>query len=205
MLDKAVFELVGAYRCVCVEVTAHVLYLQFQLLLRALLGSLWPTLASRTIPLPSTVCSYLESKVLQEVCGSVGPVRLRPASSIDPDTDGGSLGPRRMLGSDLRRRVNYYSRSSQRVLHTVKPFFSVVDSVLEPYVTGVARPLVKGEAFRALTALMAALLRRLWCRFNASRREAIAFARVVVGERRDGGWAVMGWRRYWELQLAWLE
>jgi hypothetical protein len=38
-----------------------------------------------------------------------------------------------------------------------------------------------------LTALMAALERRLCCRFNASRREAIAFARCRVGERRDGG------------------
>lgn len=50
---------------------------------------------------------------------------------------------------------------------------------------------------------MAALLRRLCCRFNASRREAIVFARDLVGERRDGGMGVMGWMRYLELQLAW--
>jgi hypothetical protein len=69
----------------------------------------------------------------------------------------------------------------------VKPFLRVVDSVREPYVTGVARPLVNGDEFFALTALIAALLRRLCCRFNASRREAIAFARCLFGERRDGG------------------
>jgi hypothetical protein len=63
----------------------------------------------------------------------------------------------------------------------------VVDSVRAPWVTGVARPLVKGDRFLALTALMAALLRRLCCKFNASRLEAIAFAGGEIG-----GWAVDG-------------
>jgi hypothetical protein len=74
----------------------------------------------------------------------------------------------------------------------VKPLLRVVDSVLEPYETGVASPLVKGDRFLVLTALMAFLARRLWCRFNASRRDAIALARCGIGERRDGGCAVMG-------------
>lgn len=45
--------------------------------------------------------TYLEGKVLQEMCGSIGPVRLCAASSIDPYTDGRRLGPRGVLGSDL--------------------------------------------------------------------------------------------------------
>jgi hypothetical protein len=64
----------------------------------------------------------------------------------------------------------------------VKPLLSVVDSVWEPNVTGVARPLIKGEFF-VLTALMAARERRCCCRFSASRREAIAGARFAVGKR----------------------
>lgn len=73
----------------------------------------------------------------------------------------------------------------------MKPLLSVVDSVLEPYVTGVARPLAKGESFCALTALMAALLRRLCCRLSASRRDAIAIAGVCGkgrAGRKSGGW-----------------
>jgi hypothetical protein len=57
----------------------------------------------RPLPLP---CTYLEGKVLKKVRGSVGLVRLCAASSIDPHTDGRSLGPGRVLGSDLRHRVN---------------------------------------------------------------------------------------------------
>ena len=71
--------------------------------------------------------------------------------------------------------------------HTVKPLLRVVDSVLEPYVTGVARPLVKGE-FLVLTALMAARERAAVCRLRASRREAIACGRVGRGGLR--GWAM---------------
>jgi hypothetical protein len=71
----------------------------------------------------------------------------------------------------------------------------VVDSVWEPKETGVARPLAKGEFF-VLTALMAARERRCCCRLSASRREAIAGARVADGQRGamgdggEGGWRV---------------
>ena len=79
----------------------------------------------------------------------------------------------------------------------------VVDSVLEPWETGVANPLVKGDCLLRLTALMAAFDRRAVCRFNASRREAIALTGDGLGWRRDKGWAgeVGGWwwMRYLEL------
>lgn len=57
---------------------------------------------------------------------------------------------------------------------------------MEPWTTGVASPLVKGD-FLALTALMAALERKAVCRFNASRREAIACARFGWDKRRREG------------------
>lgn len=53
--------------------------------------------------------------------------------------------------------------------------------------TGVARPLVKGDAFCALTLLMAARERKLRWKFNASCLEAIASARC--GGR---GWRAVG-------------
>jgi hypothetical protein len=65
-----------------------------------------------SLPIPSPLhataigCAYLEGKVLEEVGSAVGPVRLGAASSIDPNTDSRRLGPRGVLGSDLRRRVN---------------------------------------------------------------------------------------------------
>ena len=108
-----------------------------------------------------------------------------------------------MLGSNLYRQVNCIPDSSGPLVHTVKPLFSVVDSVLEPYVTGVARPLVKGDRFLALTALMACLERKLCCRFKASRREAIAFARDAEESEGMGDGGVMGGLRsvYLELPL----
>jgi hypothetical protein len=65
----------------------------------------------------------------------------------------------------------------------VKPLLRVVDSVFEPWATGVASPLVKGD-FPYLTALMAALERTACCRFNASRREAI----ILALQARAEGW-----------------
>lgn len=56
----------------------------------------------------------------------------------------------------------------------MKPLLNVVDSVFDPWLTGVASPLV-----RCLTAFSAVRLRRLCCRLRASRREAMA------GERRE--------------------
>jgi hypothetical protein len=131
------------------------------------------------------VCPYLEGKVLEEVCRSVRPVCLCAAASVDPNTDGRRLGPRGVLGSDLRRGVNCSPDSSREARHTVKPLPSVVDSVFAPYETGVASPLANGEARDVLTALMAARERMLCCRLSASRREAIASARCA---REDGKW-----------------
>jgi hypothetical protein len=146
--------------------------------------------------------SYLEGKVLEEVRGSVRPVCLCAATSIDPYTDGRSLGPRRVLGSDLRHRVNWCPDSSASVQPTVKPFLRVVDSVFAPYVTGVASPRVKGDAFEALTALMAARERMPCCRLSASRREAIVSARRAGADGRCGGDG--GGMGYVELQLGYV-
>lgn len=122
----------------------------------------------------SLVAAYLESKVLEEVCRSVGLVGLSAAAGVDPHTDGRCLGPWRVLGRDLRGGVNGSSGSCRGGVRTVKPLERVVDSVLEPWETGVASPLVKGDCLLRLTALMACLERRAVCRFSASRREAIA-------------------------------
>lgn len=65
-----------------------------------------------------------------------------------------------------------------------------------------ARPRVKGDCLLRLTALMAALERRAVCRFNASRREAIAYARSGFGDARaEEGRRVMGGRVSLELHL----
>jgi len=153
----------------------HVFYLELELLLGALRGSLYPNVSPSPHPSPLSLSPYLERKVLQEVCGSVRLVRLCAAAGVDPNTDGRRLGPRGVLGSDLHTGVNCIAQSSRGVRRTVKPLLRVVDSVLEPWETGVARPLVKGD-LPYLTALMAALERRAVCRFSASRREAIAIA-----------------------------
>lgn len=58
--------------------------------------------------------------------------------------------------------------------------------------TGVARPLVKGEALEALTLLMAARERKLRWKFSASCLEAIASARYGRGWRAVGvGWMMI--------------
>lgn len=75
----------------------------------------------------------------------------------------------------------------------MKPLERVVDSVLEPWETGVASPRVKGDCLLRLTALMAVLERRAVCRFSASRREAIADARSCWGGARAGRTAAGGW------------
>jgi hypothetical protein len=84
---------------------AHVFYLELELLLGALLGSLFSILAPFSF-VTLVRSPYLEGKVLQEVCGSVRLVCLGAAAGIDPNTDGRRLGPRRVLGSDLRKQVN---------------------------------------------------------------------------------------------------
>jgi hypothetical protein len=114
--------------------------------------------------------------VLEEVGSAVGLVGLGTAAGVNPHADGRCLGPWGVLGSDLRNHVNGRPRSAQGGGPTVKPLLSVVDSVLVPYETGVARPRVKGD-LEALTLLMAARERKLRCRLSASCREAIASAR----------------------------
>lgn len=152
--------------------------------------------------LPFTRPSYLECKVLEEVRGSVGLVRLSAAAGVNPHTDGRRLGPWRVLGRDLRGRVNGSPNGYAELVRTVKPLERVVDSVFEPWETGVANPLVKGDCLLRLTALMAAFERRAVCRFNASRREAIAYARSGFGDARaERRRLVMGWRMSLELYL----
>lgn len=129
--------------------------------------------------------------MLEEVGGAVGLVCLGARAGIDPHADGRRLCPWGVLGSNLRGRVNGSPAARAGRGRTVKPLLRVVLSVLEPYETGVARPLVKGD-FDVLTALMALRERRLRCRFSASCREAIASARCA-GE--DGGWVGDG--RVW--------
>jgi hypothetical protein len=63
-------------------VAAHVLDLELELRLGALLGS-------------------LEGQVLEEVCGTVGLVGLGARAGIDPDTNSAGLGVGRVLGCDL--------------------------------------------------------------------------------------------------------
>jgi len=63
-------------------VAAHVLDLELELRLGALLGA-------------------LEGQVLEEVCGTVGLVGLGARTGIDPDTDGAGLGVGRVLSRDL--------------------------------------------------------------------------------------------------------
>jgi hypothetical protein len=64
----------GPYRSVSVEVSTHILDLEFQLVLGSLVGT-------------------LEGKVLKEVCGSVGLVSLCSAAGVDPDANSGCLSP----------------------------------------------------------------------------------------------------------------
>ena len=49
------------------------------------------------------VCSYLESEMLKEVSCTICFVCFCSAPSINPDTNGRSLGPRRMLSCNLNR------------------------------------------------------------------------------------------------------
>ena len=58
--------------------------------------------------------AYLEGQVLEEVRGAVRLVRLGPRAGVDPDTDGGGLGPGRVLGGDLGI-IEVSSRSIGRV------------------------------------------------------------------------------------------
>jgi hypothetical protein len=87
------------------------------------------SLRRRRLPL---VGPYLEGEMLEEVRGAVGLVRLCAAAGVDPHADRRRLGPRGVLGSDLRHRVNCSPARSSGGRPTVKPLERVVDSVLEP-------------------------------------------------------------------------
>lgn len=95
---------------------------------------------------------YLEGQVLEEVRGAVGLVGLGPRPGIDPDADGRRLGPRRVLGGDLRvgesacRAIGALFRSIGAHTdnkRTVRPFFNVVVCVLPTDEAGVAKPLLR--------------------------------------------------------------
>ena len=73
---------------------AHVLDLELELRLGALLGA-------------------LEGQVLEEVCGTVGLVGLGARTGIDPDTDGAGLGVGRVLSRDL---VGVWSADDARMV-----------------------------------------------------------------------------------------
>lgn len=87
-------------RSVSVEVATHVLDLELELLLGALLGALC-TIVSAPSTQEVSVASYLEGKVLQEVRGAIGLIRLGAAAGVDPHADGRGLSPGRVLGGDL--------------------------------------------------------------------------------------------------------
>lgn len=124
--------------------------------------------------------------MLQEVCCSVRLVGLGSRTGIDPYSYCRSLGPWRVLGSDLQSLIiridpskHWLDQLAPQTL-TVKPFLSVVVCVFAPTGddTGVAKPRFKGR-----TADRAARLRIPEARFNASLLDAIGTVMVVLKER----------------------
>lgn len=95
----------GSYRGVRVEVATHVLDLQLELLL----SSLGSALGGRQYPLYRPWLrrySYLEGKVLEEVCSAVGLLGLCPRASVYPDSHRACLSPWRVVGRDLVSSVS---------------------------------------------------------------------------------------------------
>lgn len=74
--------------------------LEFELVLGSLGGTLNRLLVTERIDF-RLGASYLEGQVLEEVRGAAGLVGLGSGTSVDPDTDSGSLSPGRVLGRDL--------------------------------------------------------------------------------------------------------
>ena len=103
----------GSYRCVGVEVSAHVLNFEFQLVLRPLVCALyqgqWPA-----PPVGSGHVRHLEGQVLKEVRGSVRLIGLCSATSVNPHANGRSLSPWRVLGRDLETHQQTKSRYCNR-------------------------------------------------------------------------------------------
>jgi len=117
MLRVEIYEERENYRSVGIEVTAHVFDFEFELALAALLGA-------------------LESEMLEEVSGTVGPVRLCARTGVYPDSDGRCLGVWRVLRGNLSRQY-IVSRCARRDFRTksvltVKPLPRVVLSVFAP-------------------------------------------------------------------------
>jgi hypothetical protein len=89
----------ATYGGVCVEMATHVLDFKLQLLLCPLLRALYHLLA---LGIGMGVKGkHLEGKMLEEVCGAIGLIRLCTTSGIYPNTDGRRLGPGRVLSGDL--------------------------------------------------------------------------------------------------------
>jgi hypothetical protein len=150
--------------------STHVLNFELQLRLCPLAGTLIITLVSMNFSNEIHEPVYLESKMLQEVCGTIGLVRFCPTPSIDPNTYSRRLSPRRMLCCDLEDTFQLIDSKSSAIVPTVSPLDRVVHSVFTPLllVIGVAKPLFNGAAPKA------ALLRRPCPRLRANRREAMA-------------------------------
>jgi len=78
----------------------HVLDFELQLLLCSVAGSLNPSSIPSSTPY-EPIELYLEGKMFQEVSCSIGPVRFRSRSSINPHTNSRRLRPWRVLRSNL--------------------------------------------------------------------------------------------------------
>ena len=101
--------LCDTYRCISVKMSAHVLNLKLQLLLRSLLGALCLISVHSSASNPHS--SYLEGKMFQKVSSAIGPVRLSTAASIYPDANGRCLRPRGVFRSNLRASLAHRERS----------------------------------------------------------------------------------------------
>lgn len=93
--------------------TTHVLDLELQLLLSALLGALYKV-GSAPCMRRLHKASYLEGKMLQEVRSAIGLVRLRAAAGVNPHANGRGLSPGRVFGGDLASIESAGARGMQR-------------------------------------------------------------------------------------------
>jgi hypothetical protein len=99
-LRQALWRLV-TNRSIRIQVSAHVLDLELQLLLCSLRGPLRTVSASHLV-YQSRVSTNLEGEMLEKVCSAIALVRFRATSSIDPHAYRRCLGPGRVLGGNLQ-------------------------------------------------------------------------------------------------------
>lgn len=85
---------------------------------------------------------YLESKVLEEVCGSIRLVGLCPAAGIDPHANGRGLCPWGVFGGNLDALTPQHNQEAR--ISTVNPLERVVDWVVDGSDTGEAKPRFTG-------------------------------------------------------------